>query len=107
MSAHEPTKTIDLAFAEFLADQATRLSNRTFRQYESIIGLYVSYLESYWPDRDEKEYSRITGAGGTYCGTHDRLKTTSRLAESSRESCGWRRSSARTARSVPSRYLTE
>ncbi len=69
MSANEPTKTIDQAFAEFLADQEARLSDRTFRQYESIIGLYGSYLESYWPDCDEKEYSRITGAGGTYCGT--------------------------------------
>lgn len=68
MSAHKSTKTIDEVFEEFLADQEARLSERTFRQYESIIGLYGSYLESYWPDCDENEYGRITGAGGTYCG---------------------------------------
>ncbi len=69
MSTPKPTKTIDEVFAEFLADQEARLSERTFRQYESIIDLYGSYLESYWPDCDENEYRRITGAGGTYCGT--------------------------------------
>ncbi len=69
MNTRKPTRTIDQVFEEFLADQEARLSERTFRQYESIIGLYGSYLESYWPDCDENEYRRITGTGGTYCGT--------------------------------------
>ena len=37
-------------------------------KYQSIIQLYGSYLESYWPGHDG-EYDKITKAGGTYCGT--------------------------------------
>jgi hypothetical protein len=69
MGARKPAKTIDQVFAEFLAEQEDRLSPRTFRQYESILDLYGSYLESYWPGRSEKDYGRITKAGGTFCGS--------------------------------------
>ncbi len=69
MSACKPTKTIDEVFEEFLADQEARLSDNTFRQYKNIVGLLGACLERYWPDCDRQEYDRITGAGGTYCGT--------------------------------------
>jgi hypothetical protein len=69
MSHSKPSVTIDRAFQEFLADQETRLSQSTFSKYDSIIDLLRSCLESYWPGHDQKEYDRITKAGGTYCGT--------------------------------------
>ncbi|MGC8642978.1 MAG: hypothetical protein ACP5XB_24230 [Isosphaeraceae bacterium] len=70
MKARNTGKTIDQLFKEFLADQENRLSAKTYSKYEGIIDLYRSYLESYWPDHNgEDEYERITGAGGTYCGT--------------------------------------
>jgi hypothetical protein len=62
-------KTISQVFEEFLDEQEARLSPGTLSKYRSIISLYESYLESYWPDHDQKEYGRITGQGGTYCGT--------------------------------------
>lgn len=62
------SRTISQVFQEFLADQETRLKPKTFARYESIIDLYQSYLESYWPGHDE-EYKRITAKGGTYCDT--------------------------------------
>ena len=69
MSQSKPTVTIDQAFQEFLAAQEARLSPTTFSKYESIIHLLRSCLEGYWPGHDQKEYDRITKAGGTYCGT--------------------------------------
>src|SRR2546425_254990 len=68
MEATQRTKTIAEVFEEFLAEQRTRQSSRTQAKYRDIIELFQSYLEGYWPGHDE-EYSRITGAGGTYCGT--------------------------------------
>ena len=62
------TKTISQIFDEFLADQKTRISHKTFLKYQSIISLYKSYLESYWPGHDG-EYDKITEAGGTFCDT--------------------------------------
>jgi len=41
------TKTISQVFEEFLADQKTRISPKTFLKYQSIISLYQSYLERY------------------------------------------------------------
>jgi hypothetical protein len=41
-------------------------SHKTFLKYQSIIGLYKSYLESYWPGHDG-DYDKITKAGGTFC----------------------------------------
>ena len=68
MKTTKPTKTISQVFEEFLADQKGRISAKTFSKYQSIIQLYGSYLESYWPGHDG-EYDKITKAGGTYCGT--------------------------------------
>ncbi len=68
METAKPTKTIAQVFEEFLADQQTRISHKTYLKYQSIISLYKSYLESYWPGHDG-EYDKITKAGGTYCGT--------------------------------------
>ena len=69
MSQSKPTVTIDQAFQEFLAEQQARLSLTTFSKYESILDLLRSCLEGYWPGHDQKEYDRITKAGGTYCDT--------------------------------------
>jgi hypothetical protein len=63
------TKTISEVFQEFLDDQEARISPTTFSKYENIISLFESYLESYWPGHDQEEYGRITGQGGTFCGT--------------------------------------
>lgn len=68
METTKPTNTISQLFEEFLADQKGRISAKTFSKYESIISLYGSYLESYWPGHDG-ESSKITKAGGTYCST--------------------------------------
>jgi hypothetical protein len=68
METTKPTKTIAQVFEEFLADQKDRISAKTFSKYRSIIQLYESYLESYWPGHDGKS-GTITKAGGTYCGT--------------------------------------
>lgn len=68
MNTTKPGKTIAQVFEEFLADQKARISHKTFLKYQSIIGLYKSYLENYWPGRDG-ESEKITKAGGTYCGT--------------------------------------
>ena len=67
MSDCKPTRTIDQVFEGFLADQKARLSDRTFRQYETIIDLYGSYLESYWPGHRHEECNRRTAKGGTFC----------------------------------------
>src|ERR1022692_1867938 len=68
METTKPTKTISQVFEEFLADQKDRISAKTFSKYRSIMQLYESYLESYWPGHDG-ESSKITKAGGTYCST--------------------------------------
>jgi hypothetical protein len=60
-------KTISQVFEEFLSDQKARLSPKTFSKYETIIGLFGSYLESYWPGHDQDEYNRVTETGGTFC----------------------------------------
>jgi hypothetical protein len=62
-------KTISEVFQEFLDDQETRLSPTTFSKYESIVSLFGSYLEAYWPNHDHEEYDRITAQGSTFCGT--------------------------------------
>jgi len=64
----QPAVTISQVFDEFLGDQKSRISPKTFSKYQSIISLYKSYLESYWPGHDG-EYAAITKKGGTYCGT--------------------------------------
>src|SRR5713226_3057199 len=68
METTKSTKTIAQVFEEFLADQKGRISAKTFSKYQSIIQLYGSYLESYWPGHDG-EYDKITKAGGTFCST--------------------------------------
>ncbi|MFO7907806.1 MAG: hypothetical protein ACQESR_15185 [Planctomycetota bacterium] len=62
-------KTISQVFEEFLSDQESRLSPKTFSNYEDIISLFESYLESYWPGHDQEEYDRVTDQGGTFCDT--------------------------------------
>ena len=62
-------KTISQIFEEFLGDHEARISPKTLSKYESIISLFESYFESYWPGHDQEEYNRITKQGGTYCGT--------------------------------------
>ena len=62
-------KTISQVFEEFLSDQEARLSPQTLSKYEGIVSLFESYLESYWPGHDHEEYDRITGQGGTFCGS--------------------------------------
>jgi len=69
MPQSKPTVTIDQVFEEFLAAQEARLSRSTFSRYADIIDLFRSCLEGYWPGHDQKEYNRITEAGGTFCGT--------------------------------------
>jgi len=66
METTKPAKTISQLFEEFLNDQKGRISVKTFSKYESIIRLYGSYLEHYWPGHDS-EYDKIIKAGGTYC----------------------------------------
>jgi hypothetical protein len=67
MSKAKPDKTISKLFEEFLADQKARLRPKTYVRYEGSIHLYRSYLESYWPGHEQKEYNAVTKAGGTYC----------------------------------------
>ena len=69
METSKPTKTISQVFEEFLADQKGRINTKTFSKYQSIIQLYGSYLERYWPGHDG-EYDEVTKAGGEYCTTY-------------------------------------
>src|SRR5271155_3333801 len=66
MKTAKPEKTIAQIFEEFLADQKPRISHKTFLKYESIIDLYGSYLDEYWPGHDG-ESNKV---GGTYCDTY-------------------------------------
>jgi len=61
-------RTISQVLDEFLTDQRDRLSPKTYSKYDSIINLFNSYLESYWPGHDQ-DYGRITKEGGTFCDT--------------------------------------
>jgi hypothetical protein len=69
MSPPKPSKTIDQILDEFLADQEDRLSHSSFTRYKTVISLYRSYMERYWPGHEQKEYDAITKKGGTYCAT--------------------------------------
>lgn len=68
MAVTKAEPTIDEVLCEFLADQRKRLKHGTYRQYEDIVDLFRSYLEHYWPGRDDA-YDEVTEAGGSYCGT--------------------------------------
>jgi hypothetical protein len=70
MDTPRPDKTIDQLFAEFLAERKARLSPKSYSKYDSIIDLYGSYLERYWPGHSGQDYDAITKAKGTYCGTY-------------------------------------
>lgn len=59
---------------------ASRISHKTYLKYQSIIQLYGSYLENYWPGHDG-ESSKITKAGGTYCTTFGPEDVTSGYSE--------------------------
>jgi hypothetical protein len=76
-----PDKTIDELFVEFLADQKTRLSPRTFGKYEDMVELYRAYLERYWPGHSSKEYETVNRAKGTYCGSFGAEDITSGFTE--------------------------
>ena len=76
-----PERTIAEVFEKFLTDQKARISHRTFLKYQGIIGLYKSYLESYWPGHDQDEYNRITKAGGSFCGTFGPEEATAGYSE--------------------------
>ena len=67
MTRDKSTRTIAQVLEEFLADQKARTSHKTYLKYQSIIGLYKSYLESYWPGHDG-EYDKITKAFGEALG---------------------------------------
>ena len=54
MNQPKPTVTIDQAFREFLAEQEARLSPATVSKYESILDLFRSCLERYWPGHDRR-----------------------------------------------------
>ena len=68
MPKHEK-KTIEQVLDEFLAEQQARWSPATYRKYETAVGLLKAYMERYWPGH-EGEGEKVTGAGGTYCGTY-------------------------------------
>ena len=80
METTKPTKTISQVFEEFLADQKDRISQKTFQKYQSIVSLYGSYLERYWPAHND-DYDKITKAGGTFCGTFGPEYTTDGYSE--------------------------
>src|SRR5437762_4218781 len=73
-------KTIAQVFEEFVAEQKPRISHKTFLKYQSIISLYKSYLESYWPGHDG-ESDKITKAGGTFCSTFGPEEVTAGYSE--------------------------
>lgn len=81
MDTARSAKTIAEVFEEFLAEQQAKQSPKTASKYRTIISLYKSYLESYWPDHDQEEYNRITEAGGTYCGTFGPEEATAGYSE--------------------------
>ena len=80
MDTTKTAKTIAQVFEEFLGDQKDRISHKTYLKYQSIIGLYMSYLESYWPGHDG-EYDKITKTGGSYCTTFGAEEATEGYSE--------------------------
>jgi len=69
MGRPKSDKTIDQILDEFLDEQDERVGQATFNKYETVIRLYRAYMERYWPGHKQEEYDKLTGAGGTYCGT--------------------------------------
>lgn len=69
MPTTKPVTTIAEVFEGFLAEQKPKQSAKTHAKYRDIIGLFESYLESYWPGHSD-EYDRVTKAGGTFCKTY-------------------------------------
>jgi hypothetical protein len=69
MKTTKSDTTIAQVFEAFLADQKARISHKTYLKYESIISLYKSYLEGYWPGHEQAECKEITKSDGTFCGT--------------------------------------
>jgi hypothetical protein len=61
METTKAIKTISEIFKEFLTDQKNRINARTFMKYQTIIELYGSYLNRYWPGHDG-EGGKITEA---------------------------------------------
>jgi len=73
-------KKIAQLLKDFLADQEARISRKTFLKYQTIIDLYMSYLESYWPGHDG-ECDKITKVGVTYCDTYGPEDATASYSE--------------------------
>ncbi len=80
MNTKSPNTTISQLFTNFLDDQKERISEKTLAKYSSIIGLYESYLESYWPGHSDA-YEKISKTGGTFCGTFGAEDVTSGYGE--------------------------
>jgi len=80
MKEIQPTRTIARAFEEFLTDQKARISHRTFLKYRSVIDLYKSYMENYWPGHPG-EHDSVTKAGGTFCDSFGPEDATSGYSE--------------------------
>lgn len=87
-----PVVTISHALAEFLADQETRVGPKTLSKYAGIIGLFKSYLESYWPCRDASTKASRRAAAPTatrWAGRrHLGIQRVSRLFHARKVICG-------------------
>ncbi len=69
MNFPEPDDVVEQLFAEFLADQKTRLSLESYRQYAEIIDLFNLYLDRYYrPECSRREHDAPARSDGRFCG---------------------------------------
>jgi hypothetical protein len=66
VNSTKSAKSISQVLEEFLAEHKPQQSAKTHSKYRSILQLFETCLEDYWPDHDQVEYNRITEAGGTF-----------------------------------------
>lgn len=77
-------KTIQTVLDEFLADQRVRLKDRTYSGYESVIELFIHYLNDYAymkADVAEKEYMQMYNEGKMFAKTFSIEKLTTSMIE--------------------------
>ncbi|WP_243292647.1 hypothetical protein [Bacillus sp. FJAT-47783] len=77
-------KTIQTVLDEFLAEQRVRLKDRTYSGYESVIELFIHYLNDYAymkTDVDEQEYVEMYNEGKMFAKTLSIEKLTTSMIE--------------------------
>jgi hypothetical protein len=81
MNDHQPDETIGPIFAEFMADQAARLSPESYRQYVMIIDHLGLYQDRYRPGYWRREYEAAARPDGAFRGVPEAVDLTRRFPQ--------------------------